>query len=79
MLRSTRHPWNLSLLEPERIPTLAAAVQLYQDEPFGGLPTLGMACVHERARERGVTVLLDGNLGSTKPGAATTTTDTLKK
>ena len=61
MLQTTRHPWSLCLLAPERIPALAAAVQLYQDEPYGGLPTLGMACVHERAREHGVTVLLDGN------------------
>ena len=32
-----------------------------QDEPYGGLPTLGMGRVHERAREHGVVVLLDGN------------------
>ncbi|MCX6995977.1 MAG: asparagine synthase (glutamine-hydrolyzing) [Kiritimatiellaeota bacterium] len=61
MLRATRHPWNLCRLDAARVPDLAAAVQRHQDEPYGGFPTLGMACVHERARERGVTVLLDGN------------------
>jgi asparagine synthase (glutamine-hydrolysing) len=45
----------------EEVPELAAAVQAFQDEPYGGLPTLGMTCVHERARQEGVTVLLDGN------------------
>jgi asparagine synthase (glutamine-hydrolysing) len=61
LLNSTRHPWNLCLLESWRVPDLAAAVQRHQEEPFGGIPTLGMACVHERARQRGVVVLLDGN------------------
>lgn len=61
MLRATRHPWNLCRLDAARVPELATAVQRHQDEPYGGLPTLGMACVHERAKARGVTVLLDGN------------------
>src|SRR5256885_10800030 len=30
------------------------------DEPFGGLPTLAYARLFERARDEGVTVLLDG-------------------
>jgi asparagine synthase (glutamine-hydrolysing) len=33
---------------------------MIEDEPFGGLPTLAYARVFERARERGVVVLLDG-------------------
>lgn len=61
MLRSTRHPWNLCRLDAAHVPDLAVAVQRTQDGPFGGLPTLGMARVHERARERGIVVLLDGN------------------
>jgi len=61
MLKATRHPWNRCLLRAERVPELASAVQRHEDEPYGGLPTLGMACVHERARERGIGVLLDGN------------------
>ena len=48
-------------LTPADVPALAARVQAAQDEPFGGLPTLGMAKVHEAARDHGVVVLLDGN------------------
>lgn len=61
MLRSTHHPLNISCLDPAQVPELAMAVQRHQDEPYGGIPTLAMALLHERARERGVTVLLDGN------------------
>ena len=49
------------LVRAEEIPELASRVQAFQDEPFGGLPTLGLAKVHLRAQELGVTVLLDGN------------------
>lgn len=52
---------NECLVRAESVPELASRVQYYQDEPFGGLPTLGLAAVHLRARELGVTVLLDGN------------------
>jgi asparagine synthase (glutamine-hydrolysing) len=61
MLKEPRHPWYPCLLDVALVPRLAAEVQRYQDEPFGGLPTLGMARVYSAAREQGVTVLLDGN------------------
>ena len=61
MLARSRHPANFCLLTASEIPELALRVQAIQDEPFGGFPTLGMARVHERAREEGVVVLLDGN------------------
>jgi asparagine synthase (glutamine-hydrolysing) len=61
MLVETKHPACYCQLSPEEVPELAARVQTSQDEPFGGLPTLGMAKVHERAVAEGVTVLLDGN------------------
>ena len=61
MLAETRHPSFFCRLTAAEVPELAAQVQAIQDEPFGGLPTLGMAKVHERARAEGVTVLLDGN------------------
>jgi asparagine synthase (glutamine-hydrolysing) len=48
-------------LDAAEVPALAASVQAHQDEPLGGLPTLGMAKVHARARDEGVVVLLDGN------------------
>ena len=61
MLAATRHPSFFCRLTPDEVPELAARVQASQDEPFGGLPTLAMAKVHERAVAEGVTVLLDGN------------------
>lgn len=61
VLERTKHPWHLCQLETVAIPELAARVQWYQDEPFGGFPTLAMARVHTCARAEGVTVLLDGN------------------
>lgn len=66
-------PWVESMLEGsaflprycrlavEDVPELAERVQGFQDEPYGGLPTLGMARVHGAAAGDGVTVLLDGN------------------
>jgi asparagine synthase (glutamine-hydrolysing) len=42
------------------VPELARSVQYFQDEPFGGLPTLAYARLFERARQEGVIVLLDG-------------------
>jgi len=60
MLERTRHPLVVSQLTPEQVPRLAESVQINQDEPFGGLPTLAYARLFERARGEGVIVLLDG-------------------
>ena len=61
MLVKTKHPACYCRLNVEEVPALAARVQASQDEPYGGVPTLGMAKVHERAVAEGVVVLLDGN------------------
>lgn len=61
MLKKTNHPLVISELKPEDVPALANDVQYFQDEPFGGLPTLAYAKLFEKAKEHGVTVLLDGN------------------
>lgn len=61
MLAQTRHPLTASELAVTEIPDLAASVQNHQDEPFGGLPTLAYSQLFEKAKEHGVTVLLDGN------------------
>lgn len=61
MLAATQHPAFFCRLTPDDVPQLAARVQAIQDEPFGGLPTLGMAKVHACALAEGVVVLLDGN------------------
>jgi asparagine synthase (glutamine-hydrolysing) len=60
-LAHTQHRWQCCRLAVDDVPLLAAQVQWHEDEPFGGLPTLGMAQVHAAAQRRGVIVLLDGN------------------
>lgn len=60
-LRGGEQVSHFARLDVAAVPDLARRVQDSQDEPFGGIPTLGMAEVHAAARERGITVLLDGN------------------
>jgi asparagine synthase (glutamine-hydrolysing) len=60
MLDGTHHPLSLHQLTPEEIPCLAASVQKHQSEPFGGLPTLAYARLFDLAKQKGVTVVLDG-------------------
>ena len=60
MLAHTRHPSIVCRVQPYEIPALAESVQRYQDEPFGGLPSLCYARLFEDARAEGVIVLLDG-------------------
>lgn len=60
MLAQTRHPHCVSTLTVEEIPDLAHQVQIHQDEPFGGIPTLAYAKIFQMARQEGVIVLLDG-------------------
>ena len=61
MIERTRHPLVVSELSCAEVPELAASVQKFQDEPYGGLPTLAYAKLFEAARASGVKVLLDGN------------------
>jgi asparagine synthase (glutamine-hydrolysing) len=56
----TAHPLTVCELRAEDVPALAESVQVAQDEPFGGLPTLAYARVFEAARRLGVKVMLDG-------------------
>jgi len=60
MLERTRHPSAVCRLDAGDVPDLARSVQQAEDEPFGGIPTLAYARLFEEARDRGVTVLLDG-------------------
>lgn len=61
MLAKTNHSLIVSKLSARDVPELALDVQYFQDEPFGGIPTLAYAKLFEKARENGVIVLLDGN------------------
>jgi asparagine synthase (glutamine-hydrolysing) len=47
-------------LRADEVPALTNSVSKYQDEPFGGLPTIAYAKLFETARQHGVIVLLDG-------------------
>jgi asparagine synthase (glutamine-hydrolysing) len=60
MLARTRHPLTVGMISPADVPQLAERISEAQDEPFGGLPTLAYANLFARARQEGVTVLLDG-------------------
>lgn len=48
-------------LSVEGIPALAQKIAHHMDEPYGGIPTLGMSKVFEKAAELGIKVVLDGN------------------
>ena len=48
-------------LTVDEIPSLAQKIAFQMDEPYGGIPTLGMSKVFEKSAELGVKVLLDGN------------------
>ncbi len=53
MLAQTRHPSYLCELKAAEVPGLAESVQYFEDEPYGGIPTLAYARLFERARVRG--------------------------
>ncbi len=53
-------PLNRVLLEAENVQELSEQVMLFQDEPYGGIPTLAYSKIFEAAREKGTIVLLDG-------------------
>jgi asparagine synthase (glutamine-hydrolysing) len=61
MLERTNHELIDCRLSAGGVPALAEEVQYYQDEPFGGFPTLAYSNVFSSAKANGVTVLLDGN------------------
>lgn len=48
-------------LTVDEISGLTQKISHHMDEPFGGIPTLGMSKVFEKSAELGVKVLLDGN------------------
>ena len=60
LLSRTRYPLHIASVSAPDIPALAEEAMLYQEEPFGGLPTLAMAELFKRARTVGTVVLLDG-------------------
>jgi asparagine synthase (glutamine-hydrolysing) len=49
------------LLKSSEVESLSKKISYHMDEPFGGIPTLGMSKVFEEASQIGIKVLLDGN------------------
>lgn len=60
LIAQTNKPLNRVLLTADEVPDLAESVSFFQDEPFGGIPTLAYSKIFHAAREKGMIVLLDG-------------------
>ncbi|MCE7992597.1 MAG: asparagine synthase (glutamine-hydrolyzing) [Roseivirga sp.] len=53
-------PLNRVLMQAEDVPDLSDTVMHFQDEPYGGIPTLAYSKIFQQARAKGTIVLLDG-------------------
>lgn len=60
LMKGTSYPLHKVFLDYKEIPELIEKVSFYQDEPFGGFPTLAYSLLFESARQKGVKVILDG-------------------
>lgn len=60
MIANTQTPLQKVLFSVEEVGEFAQKMAYFQDEPFGGIPTLAYAKLFATAREQGVKVLLDG-------------------
>lgn len=60
LMQSTPHKLNKVLLDYSEIPDLIKKVSYYQDEPFGGFPTLAYSLLFQSASQKGIKVILDG-------------------
>lgn len=60
LIEQTNKPLNEVLLTVEAVKPQLEQVAYYQDEPHGGIPTIAYSQIFGKAREKGITVLLDG-------------------
>jgi asparagine synthase (glutamine-hydrolysing) len=60
VIAHTNKPLNKVLLSAQEMPELSQALMHFQDEPYGGIPTIAYAQLFKAAREKGIIVLLDG-------------------
>lgn len=60
LISETNKPLNKVLLQVTDIAQQSKEVGYYQDEPYGGIPTLAYSNIFKQARKKGVIVLLDG-------------------
>ena len=60
MVEKTGNPLTRVLLRASEINNLSKEISTYQDEPYGGIPTIAYAQIFKQARKDKVIVLLDG-------------------
>lgn len=60
LIAKTNSPLNPVLLSYQEVSDLIEKVVCFQDEPFGGFPTIAYSNIFEEARKKGFLVLLDG-------------------
>lgn len=60
LMRATPYSLHKVLLEYKEIPALIEKVSYYQEEPFGGFPTLAYSLLFQAASQKGIKVILDG-------------------
>jgi asparagine synthase (glutamine-hydrolysing) len=60
LIISTNYPLHKCLFDKNEIPKLIDKVSYFQDEPFGGFPTMAYSNLFKEARNQGNIVLLDG-------------------
>lgn len=60
LLRNSHMQANFVLLKADEVPNLAGQIARYQDEPYGGLPTIAYAKCFAAARAMNIPVILDG-------------------
>lgn len=60
IVKQTKNPLSKSLLNANEFKDLFEQISTFQDEPFGGIPTLAYAKIFQKARQDQIIVLLDG-------------------
>lgn len=60
MISNYNNPLNEVLLAAKEVEELSRSISDFQDEPYGGIPTLAYSKVFKSARDKGIKVLLDG-------------------
>jgi asparagine synthase (glutamine-hydrolysing) len=60
MISRYSNPLNKVLLSSKEVSELSETISNFQDEPFGGIPTLAYSKLFKAAKEKGIKVLLDG-------------------
>jgi len=60
LMQQTPYHLNKVLLDHKEVPRLIDEVAYYQDEPYGGFPTIAYSLLFKAASQKGIKVILDG-------------------